>query len=87
MLDLFGTNLNKLALDDKLDPVVGREDEILRMIQILGRRRKNNPILVGEPGVGKTSIVEGLVNKIIKNFEGFEVGDILESYILEQVVI
>ena len=65
MLDLFGTNLNKLALEDKLDPVVGREDEILRMIQILGRRRKNNPILVGEPGVGKTSIVEGLVNKIV----------------------
>lgn len=66
LLDIFGTNLNKLASEGKLDPVVGREEEILRMIQILGRRRKNNPVLVGEPGVGKTAIVEGLVEKIIR---------------------
>tara|TARA_R110001599_G_C12270230_1_gene661349 strand:+ start:3799 stop:5805 length:2007 start_codon:yes stop_codon:yes gene_type:complete len=60
ILDQFGTNISKLAENDKLDPVVGRTDEIFRMIQILGRRRKNNPVLVGEPGVGKTAIVEGL---------------------------
>lgn len=66
MLDTYGTNLNKLAKKGKLDPVIGRDDEILRVIQILGRRRKNNPVLVGEPGVGKTAIIEGLVNKIIQ---------------------
>jgi ATP-dependent Clp protease ATP-binding subunit ClpX len=66
LLDIFGVNLNKLASEGKLDPVVGREDEILRMIQILGRRRKNNPVLVGEPGVGKTAIVEGLVERLIR---------------------
>ena len=66
LLDIFGTNLNKLASEGKLDPVVGREEEVLRMIQILGRRRKNNPVLVGEPGVGKTAIVEGLVERIIR---------------------
>jgi len=65
LLDLYGVNLNKLAIEGKLDPVIGRSDEILRTIQILGRRRKNNPILVGEPGVGKTAIIEGLANKII----------------------
>jgi len=53
ILDQFGTNISKLAEEDKLDPVVGRTEEIFRMIQILGRRRKNNPVLVGEPGVGK----------------------------------
>ena len=53
ILDQFGTNISKRADDDLLDPVVGRVDEISRMIQILGRRRKNNPVLVGEPGVGK----------------------------------
>jgi ATP-dependent Clp protease ATP-binding subunit ClpC len=67
MLDKFGTNINKLALEGKLDPVVGREEEIFRTIQILGRRRKNNPILVGHPGVGKTAIIEGLAIKIINN--------------------
>ena len=57
VLDSYGTNITKLALEKRLDPVIGREDEILRVIQILGRRRKNNPVLVGEPGEGKTAIV------------------------------
>ena len=66
VLDSYGTNVSQLAIEGKLDPVIGREDEILRVIQILGRRRKNNPVLVGEPGVGKTAIVEGLANRIIE---------------------
>jgi len=66
VLETYGTNITKLALESKLDPVVGREDEILRVIQILGRRRKNNPVLVGEPGVGKTAIVEGLAMRMIE---------------------
>lgn len=53
ILDLYGTNISKAATEDRLDPVVGRVDEISRMIQILGRKRKNNPVLVGEPGTGK----------------------------------
>jgi len=64
ILDTYGTNLSELAANDKLDPVIGREDEILRVIQILGRRRKNNPVLVGEPGVGKTASIEGLATRI-----------------------
>ena len=66
VLDSYGTNITKLAIEGRLDPVVGREEEILRVIQILGRRRKNNPVLVGEPGVGKTAIVEGLAMKMIE---------------------
>jgi len=66
ILDTYGTNLSKLAGEGKLDPVIGRTDEILRVIQILGRRRKNNPVLVGEPGVGKTAIVEGLALKMVE---------------------
>jgi len=66
ILEQYGTNVTQLAMDDKLDPVIGREDEILRVVQILGRRRKNNPVLVGEPGVGKTAIVEGLASRIIE---------------------
>ena len=66
ILDTYGTNVTDLAINKKLDPVIGREDEILRVIQILGRRRKNNPVLVGEPGVGKTAIVEGLATRIIE---------------------
>ena len=66
VLEQYGTNVTQLAIDDKLDPVIGREDEILRVVQILGRRRKNNPVLVGEPGVGKTAIVEGLASRIIE---------------------
>tara|TARA_R100000541_G_scaffold10134_3_gene17968 strand:- start:1279 stop:3303 length:2025 start_codon:yes stop_codon:yes gene_type:complete len=64
VLDTYGTNLTKSAIEGKLDPVIGRTEEILRVIQILGRRRKNNPVLVGEPGVGKTAIVEGLALKM-----------------------
>ena len=64
VLDTYGINLSKAAIEGKLDPVIGRTDEILRVIQILGRRRKNNPVLVGEPGVGKTAIVEGLALKM-----------------------
>src|ERR671917_2633152 len=59
LLDQFGRTLTKLAADGKLDPVVGRETEIERIMQILSRRTKNNPVLVGEPGVGKTAVVEG----------------------------
>jgi len=66
-LDAFGRDLTKLAKDAKLDPVIGRQDEIERVIQILSRRTKNNPVLLGEAGVGKTAIVEGLAQKIIKN--------------------
>ena len=61
----FGTNLNQLATEGKIDPVVGREQEIERVIQILGRRTKNNPVLIGEPGVGKTALAEGLAQRII----------------------
>src|SRR5437764_322373 len=64
LLDQFGRNLTKLAADAKLDPVVGRETEIERIMQILSRRTKNNPVLVGEPGVGKTAVVEGLAQRI-----------------------
>src|SRR5688500_806652 len=66
LLDQFGRNLTKLASDGKLDPVVGRETEIERIMQILSRRTKNNPVLVGEPGVGKPAIVEGLASRITK---------------------
>lgn len=65
VLDNFGRDLTKLAIDDKLDPVIGREKEIERVAQILSRRKKNNPVLIGEPGVGKTAIAEGLALKII----------------------
>ncbi len=64
-LSEFGTNLNQLATEDKIDPIVGREQEIERVIQILGRRTKNNPVLIGEPGVGKTALAEGLAQRII----------------------
>jgi ATP-dependent Clp protease ATP-binding subunit ClpC len=65
LLDQFGRNLTKLASEGKLDPVVGRETEIERIMQILSRRTKNNPVLVGEPGVGKTAVVEGLAQRIV----------------------
>ncbi|MDD4798314.1 MAG: ATP-dependent Clp protease ATP-binding subunit [Clostridia bacterium] len=64
-LDKYGRDLNALAKADKLDPVIGRNDEIQRVIQILSRRTKNNPVLIGEPGVGKTAIVEGLAQQIV----------------------
>ena len=65
-LNQFGTDLTKIARTGKLDPVIGRENEIERIIQILSRRTKNNPCLIGEPGVGKTAVVEGLTQKIIE---------------------
>lgn len=66
VLDNFGRDLTKLAVEDKLDPVVGREKEIERVAQILSRRKKNNPVLIGEPGVGKTAIAEGLALRIVQ---------------------
>ena len=74
-LDEFGTNLTQQAADGKLDPVVGRQNEIERVIQILGRRTKNNPVLIGEPGVGKTAIAEGLAQRINTG----DIPDILED--------
>ena len=65
MLDQFGRNLTQLARERKLDPVIGRDREIERVMQVLSRRTKNNPVLIGEPGVGKTAIVEGLSQKIV----------------------
>lgn len=66
VLDNFGRDLTRLAIEDKLDPVVGRLKEIERLTQVLSRRKKNNPVLIGEPGVGKTAIVEGLAIRIVK---------------------
>lgn len=74
-LDEFGSNLTQLAIDGKLDPVVGRQKEIERVMQILGRRTKNNPVLIGEPGVGKTAIAEGLAQSIANK----SVPDLLED--------
>ncbi|MEO8890252.1 MAG: Clp protease N-terminal domain-containing protein, partial [Coleofasciculaceae cyanobacterium] len=74
-LDEFGSNLTIMAGEGKLDPVVGRAKEIERVIQILGRRTKNNPVLIGEPGVGKTAIAEGLAQRIANN----DIPDILED--------
>jgi len=65
-LDSFARDLTQMAKDDKLDPVIGRNKEIQRVVQILGRRKKNNPVLIGEAGVGKTAIVEGLARRIIR---------------------
>ena len=67
ILDQFGRNLTQLARDKKLDPVIGRARELERVMQILSRRTKNNPVLIGEPGVGKTAIVEGLAQRIVSN--------------------
>ncbi len=74
-LDEFGSNLTQMASEGKLDPVVGRAKEIERVIQILGRRTKNNPVLIGEPGVGKTAIAEGLASRISNK----DIPDILED--------
>ena len=67
VLDQFGRNLTQAAREGKLDPVIGRELEIERVMQVLSRRTKNNPVLIGEPGVGKTAVVEGLAQAIVKN--------------------
>ena len=75
LLDQFGRNLTKLAAEGKLDPVVGRQTEIERVMQILSRRTKNNPVLIGEPGVGKTAVVEGLATRISSN----QVPDLLKN--------
>lgn len=74
-LDHFGRDLTALAREGKLDPVIGREKEIERVVQILSRRKKNNPVLIGEPGIGKTAIVEGLAQKIVEK----SIPQILES--------
>ena len=80
-LDEFGTNLTQAAQEQRVDPVVGREKEIERVVQILGRRTKNNPVLIGEPGVGKTAIAEGLALKIING----DIPEILEDKKLVQL--
>src|SRR5690554_2569355 len=77
-LEKYANNLNKMASENKLDPVIGRDDEIRRVLQILSRRTKNNPILIGEPGVGKTAIAEGLAHRIIA-------GDIPENLKSKQI--
>lgn len=74
-VDEYTRDLTKLAAENKLDPVIGREDEIERLVQILARRNKNNPVLIGEPGVGKTAIVEGLAQKIASG----EIADVLDN--------
>lgn len=80
VLDHFGTDLTAEARDNKLDPVVGREEQIRRVITILNRRTKNNPVLIGEPGVGKTAIVEGLAQRIIAE-------DVPDSLIDKRIVV
>lgn len=78
-LQKYGKNLNDLAVKGKLDPVIGREDEIRRVLQVLSRRTKNNPVLIGEPGVGKTAIAEGLAHRIVQ-------GDVPENLKSKQIV-
>jgi ATP-dependent Clp protease ATP-binding subunit ClpB len=78
-LERFGRDLNDLARKGKLDPVIGREEEIRRVLQVLSRRTKNNPVLIGEPGVGKTAIAEGIAERIVR-------GDVPESLKTKRIV-
>jgi ATP-dependent Clp protease ATP-binding subunit ClpB len=78
-LERYGRNLTELAAEGKLDPVIGRDEEIRRVIQVLSRRTKNNPVLIGDPGVGKTAIVEGLAQRIVR-------GDVPKNLVERQVI-
>ncbi len=78
-LNKYGKDLNELARTGKLDPVIGRDEEIRRVLQVLSRRTKNNPVLIGEPGVGKTAIAEGIAHRIVS-------GDVPENLKIKKIV-